>query len=147
MMNMGHDSWQALRRKLGRSGNLARCWYPPSWAGDSSGEGALEMKIAMTTTLLPVTHYSVSLLQMRFESMTDRSVTIVGNWKDRSGFVYDAAELAALSEELAVSGRVVISFLGQLNDDRRHSSIGYVPPLTCIERTHAGSTKGSSPGV
>ena len=31
--------------------------------------------------------------------------------------------------------------------DRRHSTIGYVPPLTYIERVRAGSTKGSSPRV
>ena len=42
---------------------------------------------------------------------------------------------------------LVDSRMAYYNTDRRHSSIGYVPPLTYIERVRAGSAKGSSPGV
>jgi transposase InsO family protein len=42
---------------------------------------------------------------------------------------------------------VVDSRMAYYNIERRHSSIGYVPPLTYIERVHAGSAKGSSPGA
>ena len=42
---------------------------------------------------------------------------------------------------------LVDSRMAYYNTGRRHSSIGYVPPLTYIERVRAGSAKGSSPEV
>jgi hypothetical protein len=33
------------------------------------------------------------------------------------------------------------------NTNRRHSSLGYVPPLTYIERVRTGLAQGSSPGI
>jgi glycosyltransferase involved in cell wall biosynthesis len=58
------------------------------------------------------------LLRMRFESMTDRPVAVVGNWKNPDDFAYNAAEVMALSDKLNVNERLVISFLGQFNNDR-----------------------------
>jgi len=40
---------------------------------------------------------------------------------------------------------LVDSRMAYYNTDRRHSSIGYMPPLKYIERVRAGSAKGSSP--
>lgn len=58
------------------------------------------------------------LLRLRFESMTDRPVTVVGNWKDPDDYVYARAETVALAGKLGVNGRLVVSFLGRLNNDR-----------------------------
>ena len=41
---------------------------------------------------------------------------------------------------------VVDSQMVYYNTNRRHSSIGYVPPLTYIEQVRAGSARGSAPG-
>lgn len=58
------------------------------------------------------------LLKERFEKMTDRPVVVVGNWKQAQDFRHPPARLAALAEELGVDGRMVISFIGNMNRDR-----------------------------
>lgn len=58
------------------------------------------------------------LLRMRFDAMSDRPVTVVGNWKNAADFVYSDDQIAVLSDELDINGRLVISFLGQFNSDR-----------------------------
>ena len=67
--------------------------------------------------------------------------SFIGHFKEEGRSLFlDAQSIAELST-------VVDSRMVYYNTDRRHSSIGYVPPLTYIERVRAGSTKGSSPGV
>jgi transposase InsO family protein len=53
---------------------------------------------------------------------------------------FDAQSLAEL---VTVIDRRMVYY----NTDQRHSSIGYVPPLTYIERVGASSVKGSLPRV
>ena len=67
--------------------------------------------------------------------------SFIGHFKEEGRSLFlDAQSIAELAT-------VVDSRMVYYNTDRRHSSIGYVPPLTYIERVRAGSTKGCSPGV
>lgn len=58
------------------------------------------------------------LLKERFEKMTNRPVVVVGNWKQAADFRYPSTQMAELAEQLAVNGRVVVSFIGNMNRDR-----------------------------
>ena len=51
---------------------------------------------------------------------------------------YDARSITEL-------GDLVSSRMAYHNTERRHSSIGYVPPLTYIQRVRAGSVERSRP--
>lgn len=64
--------------------------------------------------------------------------SFIGHFKEEGRSLFlDAQSIAELAT-------VVNSRMVYYNTDRRHSSIGYVPPLTYIERVRAGSTEGSS---
>jgi putative transposase len=67
--------------------------------------------------------------------------SFIGHFKEEGRSLFlDAQSIAELAT-------VVDSRMVYYNTERRHSSIGYVPPLTYIERVRAGSAKGSSLGV
>lgn len=64
-----------------------------------------------------------------------------------SRFKEEGRSLFLDAQSIAELAAVVDSRMAYYNIDRRHSSIGYVPPLTYIERVRASSAKGSSPGA
>jgi transposase InsO family protein len=64
-----------------------------------------------------------------------------------SRFKEEGRSLFLDAQSITELAAVVDSRMAYYNIERRHSSIGYVPPLTYIERVHAGSAKGSSPGA
>ena len=64
-----------------------------------------------------------------------------------SRFKEEGRSLFFDAQSITELATLVDSRMAYYNTDRRHSSIGYVPPLTYIERVRAGSAKGSSPGV
>jgi transposase InsO family protein len=67
--------------------------------------------------------------------------SFIGHFKEEGRSLFlDAQSIAELAT--VVDNRMVY-----YNTDRRHSSIGYVPPLTYIAQVRAGSAKGSSPGI
>lgn len=64
-----------------------------------------------------------------------------GHFKEEGRSLFlDAQNMAELTA-------VVDSQMEYYNTERRHSSIGYVSPLTYIERVRAGSATGSSRGI
>ena len=64
--------------------------------------------------------------------------SFIGRFKEEGRSLFlDAQSIAELAE-------VVDSRMAYYNTTRRHSSLGYVPPLTYIERVRAGSAQGSS---
>jgi transposase InsO family protein len=64
-----------------------------------------------------------------------------------SRFKEEGRSLFLDAQSIAELTTVVDSRMVYHNTDRRHSSIGYVPPLTYIGRVRASSAKGSSTGV
>jgi len=65
--------------------------------------------------------------------------SFIGHFKEEGRSLFlDAQSIAELAT--LVDSRMVY-----YNTDRRHSSIGYVPPLTYIERVRANSVEGSRP--
>jgi len=67
--------------------------------------------------------------------------SFIGHFKQEGRSLFlDAQSLAELAA-------VVDSRMVYYNTDRRHSSLGYVAPLTYIARVRAGSAQGSSPGI
>ena len=64
-----------------------------------------------------------------------------------SRFKEEGRSLFSDARSITELATLVDSRMAYYNSDRRHSSIGYVPPLTYIERVRAGSAKGSSPEV
>ena len=59
-----------------------------------------------------------------------------------SRFKEEGRSLFLDAQSLAALTTVVDSRMGYHNTDHQHSSIGYVPPLTYIERVRDGSAKG-----
>jgi putative transposase len=64
-----------------------------------------------------------------------------------SRFKEEGRSLFLDAQSIAELAMVVDSRMVYYNTERRHSSIGYVPPLTYIAQVRAGSAKGSSPGI
>jgi transposase InsO family protein len=64
-----------------------------------------------------------------------------------SRFKEEGRSLFLDAQSITELAAVVDNRMAYYNTDRRHSSIGYVPPLTYIERVRSGSAKGSSPCI
>jgi putative transposase len=66
--------------------------------------------------------------------------SFIGHFKQEGRSLFlDAQNIAELTA-------VVDSQMVYYNTNRRHSSIGYVPPLTYIDQVRSGSAPGSAPG-
>jgi transposase InsO family protein len=64
-----------------------------------------------------------------------------------SRFKEEERSLFLGAQSIAELAAPVDSRMAHHNTDRRHSSIGYVPPPAYIERVRTGSVDGSSPGI
>jgi transposase InsO family protein len=100
-------------------------------------QGSAFISYAWTGQLLLVDKVQLSYTLRGFKD-NPQMESFFSRFKEEGRSLFlDAQDIAALTT--VVDNRMVY-----YNTDRRHSSIGYVPPLTYIERMRGGSAKGSS---
>jgi putative transposase len=103
-------------------------------------QGSAFISYAWTGQLLLKDEVRLSYALQGFKDNPEME-SFIGHFKEEGRSLFlDAQSIAELTA--VVDNRMVY-----YNSDRRHSSIGYVPPLTYIEQVRAGSATGSSPGI
>jgi transposase InsO family protein len=103
-------------------------------------QGSAFISYAWTGQLLLKDEVRLSYALQGFKGNPEME-SFIGHFKEEGRSLFlDAQSIAELAA-------VVDSRMVYYNSDRRHSSIGYVPPLTYIERVRAGSATGPPPGI
>jgi len=99
-------------------------------------QGSAFISYAWTGQLLLKDEVRLSYTLRGFEDNPEME-SFIGHFKEEGRSLFLDAQ--SIAELVTVVDRRMVYY----NTDRRHSSIGYVPPLTYIERVRANSVEGS----
>lgn len=103
-------------------------------------QGSAFISYAWTSQLLLKDAVQLSYTLRGFKDNPEME-SFLGHFKEEGRSLFLDAE--SIPELVTVVDKRMVYY----NTDRRHSSIGYVPPLTYIAQVRAGSATGSSPGI
>lgn len=136
----GPDAATALRAWEGAKATFRQLVIPYQGMILHHDQGSAFISYAWTGQLLLKDEVRLSYTLRGFKDNPEME-SFISHFKEEGRSLFlDAQNSAALAT-------VVDSRMVYYNTDRRHSSIGYVSPLTYIEQVRASSTKRSSPGV
>lgn len=112
--------WVAARRLKAKLIYDSHECYPAMFAshGGQLAPRLLELMDRFFSKQADVVITVGQLLAARFRKMTTTPVLVVGNWKNPRDYQFDLESQRALVKEMGATGKLIVSYIGSLNQDR-----------------------------